>query len=135
MTAATVLAAFAVYLLMLAAFYWSRVRAFHIPVMVGAMLFDIGMPFYLYLNKDWHRRLIVEGELTSYLLWTHVVLLLTLYMLYGLQVQAGRRLLRGEPAARPEHRAQGRAILLVRAFVIFTGALLVEAPPVNPGSG
>lgn len=132
MTAATVLAAFAVYLLMLAAFYWSRVRAFHIPVMVGAMLFDIGMPFYLYLNKDWYRRLIVEGELTSYLLWTHIVLLLTLYMLYGLQVLAGRRLLRGEPAARAEHRAQGRAILLVRAFVILTGALLVEAPPVNP---
>ncbi|MEW6353143.1 MAG: hypothetical protein AB1469_02430 [Pseudomonadota bacterium] len=129
MTAGTVLAAFAVYVLMLAAFYWPRVRAFHISVMAGAMVFDVAMPFYLYATKDWHRRLIEEGELTSYLLWTHFVLLLILYILYVLQVQVGRKLLKGEQAARAEHRAQGKAILLVRALVIFTGALLVEQPP------
>jgi hypothetical protein len=129
MIAATVLAAFLTYLVMLAAFIWARRRAVHIPVMVAVMLFDIAMPVYLYMNKDWHRRLIVEGELTSFLLWTHFLLLLSLYMLYVMQVQVGRRLLRGDEAAREDHRGQGKAILWVRAFVIITGALLVEVKP------
>ena len=128
MTAGTVLFAAATYLVMLAGFYCSRWRRLHIGIMVGVMLFDLSMPFYLYLNKDWHRRLIREGELTSYLLWTHFLLLLTLYMLYILQIQAGRRLLRDEDI-RAEHSAQGKTILVVRAFVIATGALLVETPP------
>src|SRR3990172_78312 len=128
MTAGTVLAAFAIYVLMLIAFRFAHRRVLHISVMVGAMLFDIGMPFDLYMNKDWHRRLIQEGELTSYLLWTHFVLLLTLYILYVLQIQAGRKLLAGEQGVRAEHRAQGKAILLVRACVIATGALLVQHP-------
>lgn len=126
MIAATVLVAFLTYLVMLAAFVWARRRAVHIPVMVAVMLFDIAMPVYLYMNKDWHRRLIVEGELTSFLLWTHFLLLLSLYMLYVMQIQAGRRLLRGDETAREDHRGQGKAILWVRAFVIITGALLVE---------
>ncbi len=129
MIAATVLAAFLTYLVMLAAFVWARRRAVHISVMVAVMLFDIAMPVYLYMNKDWHRRLIVEGELTSFLLWTHFLLLLSLYMLYVMQVQAGRRLLRGDETAREDHRGQGKAILWVRAFVIITGALLVEVKP------
>jgi len=127
MIAGTVLFAAATYIIMLAGFYWARWRRLHIGIMVGVMLFDLFMPFYLYLNKDWHRRLIKEGELTSYLLWTHFLLLLTLYMLYIMQIQAGRRLLRGE-GSRAEHRAQGKAILVVRGFVIATGALLVETP-------
>jgi hypothetical protein len=113
---------------MLAGFYWSRWRRLHIGIMVGVMAFDIMMPFYLYMNKDWHRRLIKEGELTSYLLWTHFLLLLTLYMLYVMQIQAGRRLLQ-QGDSRAEHHAQGKAILIVRAFVIVTGALMVETPP------
>lgn len=127
MIAGTVLFAAATYIVMLAGFYWSHWRRLHIGIMVGIMAFDIMMPIYLYLNKDWYRRLIKEGELTSYLLWTHFLLLLTLYMLYVMQIQAGRRLLRGG-GNRAEHRAQGKAILIVRAFVIATGALLVETP-------
>lgn len=127
MTAGTILFAAATYLVMLAGFYWSRWRRLHIGIMIGVMVFDIIMPFYLYMNKDWHRRLIKEGELTSYLLWTHFLLLLTLYMLYVMQIQAGRRLLQ-DNGNRAEHRAQGKAILIVRAFVIATGALMVESP-------
>lgn len=129
MIAATVAFAVGTYLIMLAAYYYSHRRAFHIPVMIGIILFDIGMPFYLYLNKDWHRRLIEEGELTSYLLWTHFLLLLALYILYFMQVQSARGILRKESAPRAEHGAQGKAILWVRGFVIATGALLVEANP------
>lgn len=128
-SAGTVLAASGVYLLMLAAFYWPRYRRFHVPVMIGAMVFDVAMPFYLYFTKDWYRRLVVEGELTSFLLWTHLLLVLTLYMLYAMQIQSARRILRGELTMRADHGAQGRAILLVRAFVILTGALMVETPP------
>lgn len=128
-SAGTVLAALGIYLLMVAAFYWPRYRRFHVPVMIGAMVFDFAMPFYLYLTKDWYRRLVVEGELTSFLLWTHLLLVLTLYMLYVMQIQSARHILRGELGMRADHGAQGRAILLVRAFVILTGALLVEVPP------
>ncbi|MDP1708475.1 MAG: hypothetical protein Q8L89_05360 [Gammaproteobacteria bacterium] len=127
-SAGTVLAATGVYLLMVAAFFWARWRRFHVPVMIGAMVFDFTMPFYLYLTKDWYRRLVVEGELTSFLLWTHLLLVLTLYMLYAMQIQSARHMLRGELTLRADHGAQGRAILLVRAFVIFTGALMVEVP-------
>lgn len=127
-SAGTVIAATAVYLLMLAAFFSARQRRFHVPVMIGAMVFDIGMPFYLYLTKDWYRRLITEGELTSFLLWTHLLLVLTLYMLYVMQIQSARHILRGELSVRTDHRAQGKAVLLVRALVIVTGALMVETP-------
>jgi hypothetical protein len=129
MIAGTVLFGIVTYGLMLAAYFLAARRSVHIPLMVTVMLCDIAMPFYLYLNKDWYRRLIEEGELTSYLLWTHIVLLITLYTLYALQIQAGRRLVAGAETVRAEHRAQGKAILLVRAFVIATGALLVEVNP------
>lgn len=129
MIAGTVAVAFASYLLMLAAFFLARQRSVHITVMTGVMLFDLAMPVYLYLNKHWYRRLIQEGELTSYLVWTHILLLITLYALYVLQIRAGRRLQQGDEAVRVEHRAQGKAILLVRAFVLATGALLVESKP------
>lgn len=131
MIAGTVVFAFATYLLMLVAFFLARRRAFHIPAMIGIMLLDLCMPFYLYMHKDWHRRLIQEGELTSYLLWTHFLLLLTLYILYTMQIQAGRRLLRGEEPCRAEHQAQGKAILVVKGFVVVTGALLVESAPAH----
>ena len=126
MAADAVLAALATYALMLVAFRYARRRAVHMPIMIFIMLFDLGMPVYLYLNKDWHRRLIVEGELTSLLLWTHFMVLAMLYALYVLQIGAALRLLRGDNSARVDHRAQGQAVLLVRAFVIVTGAMLVE---------
>ena len=128
MIAGTVLFAAATYLVMLAAFYWARWHRLHISLMSAVMLFDLCMPFYLYLNKDWGRRLLREGELTSYLLWTHFLLLLSLYLLYAMQIQAGRRLLAGQADARAEHQAQGKTILVVRAFVIITGAMLVQSP-------
>lgn len=127
-SAGTVIAATVIYLLMLAAFFSARQRRFHVPVMIGAMVFDFIMPFYLYLTKDWYRRLVTEGELTSFLLWTHLLLVLTLYMLYVMQIQSARCILCGELNLRTDHRAQGKAVLLVRAFVILTGALLVKVP-------
>ena len=127
-TAGTVIAATAVYLLMLVAFFSARQRRLHVPVMIVAIVFDVAMPFYLYLTKDWYRRLITEGELTSFLLWTHLFLVLTLYMLYVMQIQSARRILRGELSLRSDHHAQGKAVLLVRALVIVTGALMVETP-------
>lgn len=128
MLAGTVLAALATYVLMLIAFRYAKRRALHVPVMISVMLFDLAVPFYLYLSKDWHRRLIVEGELTSFLLWTHFLLLAMLYTVYAMQIKTALRLLRRDDSVRAEHRAQGQAVLVVRAFVIFTGALLVEAP-------
>jgi len=125
LTAGTVWVALVTYVLMLAAFRYARQRTFHVLVMISVILFDLGMPVYLYLNKDWHRRLIVEGELTSLLVWIHFMMLVMMYALYVMQVKTALRLLRCDNSVRTDHRAQGKAVLWVRALVIFTGALLV----------
>ena len=122
----TVLAATFTYLVMLAAFYWNQKRKFHITVMVSIMIFDLLMPFYLYANRDWKTRLIDHGDIFSFLVWTHFGLLIALFVLYFIQIAAGRRLLKGDVTARPEHRNVAKGVLLVRALVILSGALLVQ---------
>jgi hypothetical protein len=115
------------YVLMLVALRYSKRRVFHVPVMILVMLFDLGMPVYLYLNKEWHRRLIVESDLlTSLPLWTHIVMIIMLYALYVVQIRTALRLLRGDDSVRSDHHDQGRGVLLIRAIVIVSGALLVE---------
>ncbi|WP_239255732.1 hypothetical protein [Candidatus Nitrotoga sp. M5] len=95
--------------------------------MISVILFDLGMPVYLYMYKDWYRRLIIESEITSLIVWMHLMMIVMMYALYVMQVKTGLRLLRSDNGVRIDHGAQGRATLLVRAFVIFTGALLVES--------
>jgi len=126
MLADTVIVAILTYPLMVLAFYWNQKRKFHIPVMVSIMMFDLLMPFYLYANRDWKTRLIDQGDIFSFLVWTHFGLLISLFVLYAIQIAAGRRLLRGDVTARPEHRNLAKGILLVRALVIISGALLVQ---------
>ncbi|RFC35757.1 MAG: hypothetical protein DID90_2727554256 [Candidatus Nitrotoga sp. LAW] len=127
LTAATVWVALLTYVVMLAAFRYAKQRVFHVLGMTSVILFDLGMPVYLYLYKDWYRRLIVESELTSFLVWIHFMMLVMMYALYVMQVKTALRLLRCDNSVRIDHRAQGGAVLLVRALVIFTGALLVES--------
>lgn len=123
-------AALLTYLLMIAAFYWHRNRGLHISVMLGVMLFDLAMPFYLVSTRDWYTRLIVHEDILSFGMWTHFGLLVTLFVLYAIQIQTALRLLK--PADqdvgdnRAMHRAQAKGILLVRALVIFSGAILAE---------
>ena len=123
------------FLLMLVAMYWHRFRRFHMSVMVSVMLFDIGMPFYLVSTRDWKTRLLDDGDILSFGVWMHFGLLITLYVLYVIQVQTALKILRaGKQAvdeevletAHREHRAQGMGILLARALVITTGAMLAD---------
>jgi len=122
----TVIAAILTYILMIAAFKYSHIRQFHIPSMIAIIIFDLCMPFYLYLTQDWKERLIDGGEIFSFLIWMHVGLVITVYVLYVLQVSAGRKILQGNSLIRDEHKSQGKGILLTRALMIATGALLVE---------
>ncbi len=128
MLAGTVMFAAATYLLMVAAFYRAKVRRFHVPVMAVIITVDLFFPIYLYLTRDWIRRLFEQEEIFSFLIWMHLILVISLYLLYFFQVQTARRLLAGDEAARADHRSQGKGILIVRALMITTGALLVEAP-------
>ena len=61
LTAGTVWAALAVQICMLLAFRYAKKRAYHVMTMIVVILFDIGMPVYLYLNKVWYRRLFEEA--------------------------------------------------------------------------
>ncbi|MGD8566740.1 MAG: hypothetical protein PVJ39_01455 [Gammaproteobacteria bacterium] len=126
MLAETVIAAMVTYVVMVAAVYWHRLRRFHVTVMVTIMLFDLAMPFYLYANRDWKTRLIDDGDILSFLVWTHFGLLIALFVLYFIQALAGRKLLGGDQSARAEHKNVAKGILLVRALVIISGALLVQ---------
>ncbi|NOX28011.1 MAG: hypothetical protein GXP21_07490 [Gammaproteobacteria bacterium] len=122
-----VLVSIATYLLMLVAYRYRSKLWFHIPVMSAIIVYDICMPFYLYSTRDWYRRLIEQEEIFSMMIWTHVMLLITLYVLYALQVIAGRQLLKGNNnEAREDHAAQGKGILIARALVILSAMMLVE---------
>lgn len=130
-----IIAAFLTYLLMLAAFKWRHLRRFHMSVMVFIICFDVAMPFYLVATRDWKTRLIDNGDILSFGVWMHFGLLVTLYVLYVIQVQTALKMLRApkqEMSAeslqviRKEHRAQGVGILLARALVIVTGAILAD---------
>lgn len=110
---------------MAAALALRKVKSLHIPLMGCVMTFDLLFPIWLYLTHDWIKRLIDHGELLSFLIWAHLFLVLTLYSLYVLQIQAGRRLLAGDTEARPGHLVQSRGIVIARLFVFMTGALLI----------
>ncbi len=120
----TTAAALVSFVIMWVAMRFAHVRAFHVPVMILTILFDLLMPVYLYLNRDWYERLIEQEDIFSFLVWMHLGLVITLFFLYALQVGTGRRLLKGEGEARESHRGNARAILGTRALVILTGALL-----------
>lgn len=118
---------------MVVSFYFSRVRRFHMPVMASIIVIDLFFPVYLYMTRDWGRRLLEEGEIFSFLIWMHFILVITLYLLYVVQVQTARSLLGGDAKSRQDHRTQGIGILITRGLVILTGALLAE-PPSGPES-
>lgn len=122
----TVIYAVVSWFLMLGAFFLYRYRRIHLAVMITVIVLDFLFPFYLYATRDWVRRLFDEGEILSFLLWTHLLLVFTLYALYVVQIHAGSKLLRGNEEARGDHRAQGIGILVTRGLVVITGALLVE---------
>jgi hypothetical protein len=130
-TVGTVWFVLATYVLMLAAYFYSRYRWFHVPVMAGMVVVDLIFPFYLYLTHDWYKRLIVHQEIFSFLIWMHVGLVLTLYILYFLQIQTARKIFAGNDEIRGEHRSQAYAILLVRAVVIATALMLVDPESVR----
>jgi hypothetical protein len=130
-TVGTVWFVLATYVLMLAAYFYSRFRWFHVPVMATMVIVDVMFPFYLYLTHDWYKRLIVHEEIFSFLIWMHFALVVTLYALYFLQIQTARKIFAGNSESRGEHRSQANAILLVRALVIATALMLVDPESVK----
>ena len=122
----SLLVGIATYFLMVAAFVLPRVRSFHMPVMVGTILFDLFIPVYLILTHDWYKRLIDQGEILSFMVWMHFILVLTLYALYGVQIMTVKKVLSGDLEARKEHRTQGKGILIARALVILSAAMLLD---------
>jgi hypothetical protein len=126
MLPATTIAAFLSYLLMLGAYFLPRRRWFHIPAMSSIILFDLGMPFYLYSHRNWWHRLVEQGDMFSFLVWMHFGLLITMYVLYAAQIHTAAKIFKGDGGARAMHHAQGKALLTVRGLVILTGAILAE---------
>ncbi|MEE8379652.1 MAG: hypothetical protein V3R49_04705 [Gammaproteobacteria bacterium] len=117
------------FLLMLVAIYWHRAHRFHVPVMISVILFDISMPIYLVMTRDWSKRLLADGDILSFGVWMHFGLIITLFVLYTIQVSAGLKLLKitsDTGDSRVEHRMLAKGILLARALVITTGAMLSE---------
>jgi len=119
------------FILLAAAWHWRKQRYFHIAAMVLLMVFDLFFPVYLYLTHDWWQRLIVDGDIFSFLLWSHLIFVMVLFALYVLQVLAGRAMLQNPPHSedhqrtREEHRKQFIGIVVARLLVFASGALLI----------
>ena len=113
-------------ILMLVAVHYRRYRNFHAGSMGLIVLFDLCMPFYLYLNRDWYERLITGGEIFSFLIWMHVGIVLTVYALYTLQIKEGLKLRSGDESNRSEHANLAKGIILARMLMVLTGAILYE---------
>ena len=126
--AGTLIFVLATYLVMLAAFFLTRHRFVHMPLMATIIAIDLAFPIYLVLTKDWYRRLIEEEEIFSFMIWMHFMLVLTLYALYFVQIMTVRKLIKGDATARAEHRSQGIGILVARGLVIASSVLLIEPP-------
>jgi len=122
----TIVVASLSYPVMLAAYFLHRQRWLHIPAMLSIMAFDIAVPFYLYTHRNWWKRLVEQGDITSFLVWMHLGLLITMFVLDGMQIITARKIFKGEPAARLDHHTQGKALLVVRGLVILTGAILAN---------
>jgi hypothetical protein len=122
----TIAAATLSYLVMLAAYFLHRQRWLHVTAMLSIIVFDVAMPFYLYLHRNWWKRLVEEGDIASFLVWMHLGLLIAMYVLDGAQIITARKIFKGEHAARGDHYTQGRALLVVRGLVILTGAILAN---------
>ena len=129
MTGAIIFAS-ATCLLQYAAFRFAHIRSFHVSVMVSLLIFDICFPIYLFMTRDWYNQLIVQGDILTFGVWIHFMLVITLYVLYVVQVQVVRAIRSGKEdeervlTLKKEHRAQGLGILVTRPMMIFTGALL-----------
>lgn len=123
----SVIASVLSYLIMLWGYSLRKRPALHVPIMVSVMIFDVLMPFYLYATRDWKVRLIDDGDILSFAVWTHLGLLVSLFTLYGLQVVAGRRLWSGDETLRKEHGNLAVGILIVRALVIISGMMLIQS--------
>jgi len=120
------------FIILAAAWHWRKWRRFHIAAMSFLMAFDLMFPVYLYMTHDWKKRLIDDGELFSFLIWSHLIFVLLLYALYALQVLAGRAMLRGQDLDaselerhREDHRKQFIGIVVVRLLVFASGSLLI----------
>lgn len=115
---------------MIFAFVKAHWRVFHISVMVSIVVFDVLLlPIYFILERNWYDRMILHEDILSFGVWMHFMLILSLYVLYAFQILSARRLWKGPDPwqARVEHRSQGKGILIVRALVIITGAMLIES--------
>ncbi len=118
------LTVFFTYLLMLAAYFLPRHRLFHVPVMIAIMGFDVALPIYLYLHRNWWHRLIEQQDIFSSLVWMHFILFIAMYALDAAQIHTARKILNGDLSAREDHHTQGKTLLIVRGLVILSGAIL-----------
>ena len=125
----TILIATLTYVIMVIAYFMHKHRRFHMSVMIGVMAFDLLIPIYLFLTRDWYTRLIEHEDILTFGVWMHFMVVIVLYILYAFQIVAARKILQGQETekARQEHRAQALGILLVRAFVLITGAMLYDS--------
>ena len=108
-------------------YFCSRYRRIHIFIMLSVLCIDVWMPFYLYQTGDWYKRLLVQEEIFSFLIWMHFGLILCLYLLFAVQIHTAFQMIRHKKNdVREMHRQQGRAALLVKFLIVLTGIILIK---------
>jgi len=114
------------FVVLLFAFYNHKRRVLHVSLMVSVMVFDLLFPIYLYMTRDWKTRLFDHGDILSFGVWTHIGLLVSLMVLFVLQVAAGLKLLKNDNSQRQEHANLAKGILLTYGLVLLSGVLLIQ---------
>lgn len=125
----TILVVVLTYVIMVFGYTHSTSRRLHMTIMIGVMSFDVLLPFYFIARREWYLRFIAHEDILTFGVWMHFMLVLILYVLYAFQIYAARRILNNlddDGVSRSDHRAQGTAILWVRAFVILSGMMLYD---------
>jgi len=117
------------FVVMFIGWYFRGHTKLHAGMMASVMGFDLLFPVWLYQTHDWGKMLIDDGGITSFDVWAHLGMVVTLLVLYGLQIDLGRALVRGENGRRLEHRRQGVGIVWLRVVVFLSGMILISPLP------
>lgn len=103
-------------------FFNRRRKRIHIPLMVSALIIDLGMVVYLEVTRAVIES--VPGRGVTPLLWFHIALSLFVLLLYGMQVWTGIRKARGITSER--HRPMGYTLLVTRYGNLITSILVTS---------
>jgi uncharacterized membrane protein YozB (DUF420 family) len=102
--------------------YYRRQPRVHLRFMLAAFVVDLSLVLYIEVARHAVER--VLGATTGLLLWCHVAVSVAVLCAYGVQIQLGRRMLRGFSANRRLHVRLGMTFCALRLLNYITSFMV-----------